>query len=116
MACSDTAPVAETATVTASANTEKNVIVTDENFIRSDSNEQFAKYVKAFGAFSKFHHNRDLYDLNNQMRIGSINALIDGFATYWCCLQLVLNPDAWQFDRNLVAVAQDYSVIWAVAA
>ncbi|MDX2320796.1 MAG: hypothetical protein QNK26_09420 [Moritella sp.] len=65
IACSDTAPVAETAPVTASANTEKNVIVTDENFIRSDSNEQFAKYVKAFGAFSKFHHNRDSYDLNN---------------------------------------------------
>jgi hypothetical protein len=49
-------------------------------------------------------------------RLGSINPLIDGFPTYWCWLQLVLNPDAWQFDRNLVAVALDYGVIWAVAA
>ena len=49
-------------------------------------------------------------------RLGSINPLIDGFPTYWGWLQRVLNPGSWKFDRNLVAVAQGYGVIWVVAA
>jgi len=49
-------------------------------------------------------------------RLGNINPLIDGFPTYWCWLLRGLNPDAWQFDSNLVAVELNYGVIWHIPA
>jgi len=87
------------------------VKVTDENFIRADSNEQFAKYVKTFGAFSKFHHNRALYDLNNQITVRANLDTIYSFGVFDLTSPLTITmPNADGKYQSLMSISQDHSI------
>ncbi|MEW6996293.1 DUF1214 domain-containing protein [Colwelliaceae bacterium BS250] len=100
-----------TAPVTASASVEQKIMVTDENFIRADSNEQFAKYVKAFGAFGKFHHNRALYDLDNQITVRANLDTIYSFAVFDLSTPLTITmPNTDGKYQSLMSISQDHSI------
>ena len=56
--------------------------VTKENYILAESNTQMQKYVKSFDVFGQFHHNREMYDVNNQITIRANMDTIYSFAVF----------------------------------
>ena len=45
------------------------VLVTADNYVRAETDIQMKGYIDSYGAFGKFHHNRQPYDVNNQVTI-----------------------------------------------
>jgi hypothetical protein len=44
-------------------------MVTAFNYVRAESDIQMKGYVESYGSFGKFHHNRQPYDVENQITI-----------------------------------------------
>ena len=87
------------------------VQVTDKNFIRAESDVQMTKYVKAFGSFGKFHHNRALYDLTNQITIRPNLDTIYSFAIFDLNSPVEITmPKAGDKYQSLMLISQDHSI------
>lgn len=95
----------------ATVNQESEIVVNDDNFIRADSNEQFAKYVKALGAFGKLHHNRGLYDLDNQITVRANLDTIYSFGVFDLSSPLTITmPNNEGKYQSLMSISQDHSI------
>ena len=55
-----------TAVTTQAADAPK---VTADNYVRAESDIQMRGYIESFKCFGKFHHNREPYDVDNQITI-----------------------------------------------
>ncbi len=86
-------------------------MVTKENFIRAESDVQFQKYVKAFGAFGKFHHNRAMYDVTNQITIRANMDTIYSFAVFDLNSPVEITmPNTKGKYQSLMTVSQNHSI------
>ena len=85
--------------------------VTKKNYILAESNTQMALYVKSFDSFGKFHHNREMYDVNNQITIRANMDTIYSFAVFDLNSPVeVTMPDTKGKYQSLMAVSQNHSI------
>jgi len=87
------------------------VTVTKENFARAESDVQMQKYEKMFHNLGKFHHNREMYDVNNQITIRANMDTIYSFAVFDLNSPVtIIMPNTNGKYQSLEVVSQDHSI------
>ena len=49
--------------------------VTAFNYVRAETDIQMKGYIESYDSFGKFHHNRQPYDVNNQITIRGLSLI-----------------------------------------
>ena len=87
--------------------------VTAGNYVRAESDFQMMDYVDKYGAFGKFHHFRDPYDVNNQVTIRANRDTLYSFGVFDLRSPLTITlPETGERYQSLMIVSQDHS-IWS---
>ena len=89
------------------------VQVTASNYVRAESDIQMKGYIESFNCFGKFHHNREAYDVNNQITIRGNRDTIYSFGVFDLRSPVTITlPETGGRYQSLMVVSQDHS-IWS---
>jgi len=89
------------------------VLVTADNYVRAETDIQMKGYIDSYGAFGKFHHNRQPYDVNNQVTIRGNRDTLYSFGVWDLRSPVTITlPETGGRYQSLMVVSQDHS-IWA---
>ncbi len=92
------------------ANTVK---VTAANYVRAESDFQMKSYIESFNNFGKFHHERQPYDVNNQLTVRGNRDTLYSFGIFDLRSPLTITlPETRGRYQSLMIVNQDHS-IWS---
>ena len=88
--------------------------VTAANYVRAESDIQMKGYIESFKCFGKFHHNRQPYDVDNQITIRGNRDTLYSFGVWDLTSPVTITlPDAKGRYQSLMIVSQDHS-IWGL--
>ncbi|WOH38625.1 DUF1214 domain-containing protein [Thalassotalea fonticola] len=100
-----------TPTPNAPTKIEAETIVTEDNFVRAASDIQMQNYIKRFSNLGRFHHNRWMYDLNNQVSKRVNLDTIYSFAIVDLNSPVEITmPDTNGKYQSLMVVSQEHSI------
>ncbi len=85
-------------------------LVTTQNFIRAETDMQMRGYVAAFDSFGKFHHNRAMYDVTNQITIRPNTDTLYSFGVFDLTEPLDLKMPTLDRYQSAMIVNQDHSL------
>ena len=96
------------------ANAEDPVEVTAANYVRAESDFQMKGYIESFNCFGKFHHNRQPYDVDNQITIRGNRDTLYSFGVWDLRSPVTVTlPDTKGRYQSIMIVSQDHS-IWGL--
>jgi hypothetical protein len=96
------------------ANAEDLVEVTAANYVRAESDFQMKGYIESFNCFGKFHHNRQPYDVDNQITIRGNRDTLYSFGVWDLRSPVTVTlPDTKGRYQSIMIVSQDHS-IWGL--
>jgi hypothetical protein len=88
--------------------------VTADNYVRAESDIQMKGYIESFKCFGKFHHNRQPYDVDNQITIRGNRDTLYSFGVWDLTSPITITlPDTKGRYQSLMIVSQDHS-IWGL--
>jgi hypothetical protein len=88
--------------------------VTAANYVRAESDIQMKGYIESFKCFGKFHHNRQPYDVDNQITIRGNRDTLYSFGVWDLTSPITITlPDTKGRYQSLMIVSQDHS-IWGL--
>jgi len=88
--------------------------VTAFNYVRAESDIQMKGYIESFNCFGKFHHNREAYDVNNQITIRGNRDTLYSFGVWDLRSPVTVTlPDTKGRYQSIMIVSQDHS-IWGL--
>jgi hypothetical protein len=88
--------------------------VTAFNYVRAESDIQMEGYIKSFNCFGKFHHNREAYDVDNQITIRGNRDTLYSFGVWDLRSPVTVTlPDTKGRYQSIMIVSQDHS-IWGL--
>lgn len=86
-------------------------VVTAKNYVRAESDTQMRGYIKSFGSFGKFHHNRKPYDVNNQVTVRGNRDTLYSFGVFDLTSPVTVTlPETGGRYQSLMIVTQDHSI------
>ena len=87
--------------------------VTAFNYVRAESDIQMKGYIESFNCFGKFHHNREAYDVDNQITIRGNRDTLYSFGVFDLRSPVTITlPETEGRYQSLMIVNQDHS-IWS---
>jgi hypothetical protein len=87
------------------------VTVTANNYVRAESDFQMKAYIESFNCFGKFHHNRNAYDVQNQITIRGNRDTLYSFGVWDLTSPVTITlPDTKGRYQSLMIVSQDHSI------
>lgn len=87
--------------------------VTAFNYVRAESDIQMKGYIESFDVLGKFHHNRQPYDVNNQITIRGNRDTLYSFGVFDLRSPVTITlPETEGRYQSLMIVNQDHS-IWS---
>ena len=87
--------------------------VTAGNYVRAESDIQMKGYIESFDILGKFHHNRQAYDVENQITIRGNRDTIYSFGVFDLRSPVTITlPETGGRYQSLMVVSQDHS-IWS---
>jgi len=87
--------------------------VTAFNYVRAESDIQMKGYIDGLDIFGKFHHNRQAYDVNNQVTIRANMDTLYSFGVFDLRSPVTITlPETGGRYQSLMIVSQDHS-IWS---
>src|SRR5210317_2303343 len=87
--------------------------VTAFNYVRAESDIQMKGYIESFDILGKFHHNRQPYDVDNQITIRGNRDTLYSFGVFDLRSPLTITlPETGGRYQSLMIVSQDHS-IWS---
>ena len=87
--------------------------VTAFNYVRAESDIQMKGYIESFDILGKFHHNRQPYDVNNQITIRGNRDTLYSFGVFDLRSPVTITlPETGGRYQSLMIVNQDHS-IWS---
>jgi hypothetical protein len=87
--------------------------VTAGNYVRAESDIQMKGYIESFDILGKFHHNRQAYDVDNQITIRGNRDTLYSFGVFDLRSPLTITlPETGGRYQSLMIVNQDHS-IWS---
>src|SRR5210317_2654593 len=87
--------------------------VTAGNYVRAESDIQMKGYIESFDILGKFHHNRQAYDVENQITIRGNRDTLYSFGVFDLRSPLTITlPETGGRYQSLMIVNQDHS-IWS---
>lgn len=99
--------------VLAPAHAANTVKVTAANYVRAESDFQMKSYIASFNNFGKFHHERQPYDVNNQLTVRGNRDTLYSFGVFDLRSPLTITlPETGGRYQSLMIVNQDHS-IWS---
>ena len=82
--------------------------VTAFNYVRAESDIQMKGYIESYGNFGKFHHNRQPYDVENQITIRGNRDTIYSFGVFDLRSPVTITlPETGGRYQSLMVVSQD---------
>jgi hypothetical protein len=88
--------------------------VTAFNYVRAESDIQMKGYIESFNCFGKFHHNRQPYDVDNQITIRGNRDTLYSFGVWDLRSPVTVTlPDTKGRYQSIMIVSQDHS-IWGL--
>jgi hypothetical protein len=87
--------------------------VTAFNYVRAESDVQMKGYIESFKCFGKFHHNRQPYDVDNQVTVRGNRDTLYSFGVWDLTSPVTITlPETEGRYQSLMVVSQDHS-IWS---
>src|SRR5210317_1318332 len=97
-----------------SAHAADPVKVTAFNYVRAESDVQMKGYIESFKCFGKFHHNRQPYDVDNQITVRGNRDTLYSFGVWDLRSPVTVTlPDTKGRYQSIIIVSQDHS-IWGL--
>jgi len=88
--------------------------VTAGNYVRAESDFQMKGYIESLNIFGKFHHNRQPYDVDNQITIRGNRDTLYSFGVFDLRSPVTITlPETGGRYQSLMIVSQDHS-IWGL--
>ncbi len=98
----------------AQARAQDSVKVTAANYVRAESDIQMKGYIASFNCFGSFHHNREPYDVDNQITIRGNRDTLYSFGVWDLRSPVTVTlPDTKDRYQSIMIVSQDHS-IWGL--
>ena len=95
------------------AHAEEAPKVTGFNYVRAESDVQMKGYIESYNILGKFHHNRQPYDVDNQITIRGNRDTLYSFGVFDLRSPVTITlPEAGGRYQSLMIVNQDHS-IWS---
>ena len=86
-------------------------VVTASNYVRAETDVQMRGYIDNFGSFGKFHHNRQPYDVNNQVTVRGNRDTLYSFGVFDLTSPITVTlPETGGRYQSLMIVTQDHSI------
>jgi hypothetical protein len=97
--------------VLAPAHAEDTVKVTASNYVRAESDFQMRGYIESANNFGKFVHNREPYDVENQVTVRGNRDTLYSFGVFDLTSPVTITlPDTKGRYQSLMIVSQDHSI------
>ena len=85
--------------------------VTAFNYVRAESDIQMKGYIESFNCFGKFHHNRQPYDVDNQITIRGNRDTLYSFGVWDLRSPVTVTlPGTKGRYQSIMIVSQDHSI------
>ena len=86
--------------------------VTAHNYVRAETDFQMKSYIEKYGAYGKFIHSRQAYDVNNQVMVWANRDTLYSFGVFDLCSPLTVTlPNPKGRYQSLMVVSQDHSIM-----
>jgi hypothetical protein len=87
------------------------VQVTAKNYVRAESDFQMRRYIENFDCFGKLYHNRNPYDVDNQITVRGNRDTLSSFGMFDLSSPLTITlPETGRRYQSLMVVNQDHSL------